>query len=158
MSIQSTAPKIIQFLNLPLPTKLLNGFGLTMYRFTGGLAFLPAKPHGVSVLVPTTTGRKTGKQRHSGMIFMRDGHNLVVNATGIAKTNHPAWYLNLKSNPRATAQIGWRKIEVVADEASPSERVRLIPRFRRAKRFQAMLAREIPVMILRPAGRSQEKA
>ena len=61
MTTQSTAPKFFQFVNRPLPAKLLNGFGVNTYRFTGGLAFLPAKLLGFSVLVLTTTGRKTGR-------------------------------------------------------------------------------------------------
>jgi deazaflavin-dependent oxidoreductase (nitroreductase family) len=159
MATQSNAPKFFQFVNRSGPAKLLNGFGVNLYRFTGGLAFLPAKLLGISVLVLTTTGRKTGKQHRTGMTFIRDGDNVVVSATGIAKAIHPAWYLNLKSNPRAMAQIGWRKIDVLAEEASPSDRVHLMHDFpmKMPERFQAMLAREIPVMILRPVRRSEEK-
>ena len=87
------------------------------------------------------------------MTFVRLGNNLAVAASGIAKLTQPAWYLNLKAHPRATVQVGFRKYEVTADEAPTGERETLLALFplNVQRRFQALLPRAIPVMILRPS-------
>jgi deazaflavin-dependent oxidoreductase (nitroreductase family) len=76
---------------------------------------------------------------------------VVVASVGGAPS-HPAWYLNLRSNPAATIQVGGRKVAVAAETAGPEERARLWSRvtqmWPRYDDYQAKTRREIPVVIL----------
>ena len=54
---------------------------------TGGLALL------------TTTGAKSGKQRHTPLGYARDGEAIVIIASNAAHERNPSWYFNLKANP-----------------------------------------------------------
>lgn len=56
---------------------------------------------GVSTLLLTTRGRKTGKLRRTALIYGEDRDRyLVVGSKGGAKT-HPSWYVNLVEHPRS---------------------------------------------------------
>jgi len=104
------------------------------------------------VLLLTTTGRKTGKQRTTPLLYVEDdGRYVVIGSVGGAP-KHPAWYLNLGGNPAATIQLGRRKLQVTAKTAEPEERARLWARATRMYSgydgYQAKTGREIPVVIL----------
>src|SRR5215208_1811406 len=64
------------------------------------------------VLLLTTTGRKTGKQRTSPLLYLSDNENLVVVASKGGALTHPVWWLNLQANLEATVEIGRRKVRV----------------------------------------------
>jgi len=55
-------------------------------------------------------------------------HNFVASAGGAP--SHPVWYLNLRSNPAATVQVGGRKLAVTAETVGLEERARLWLRLR----------------------------
>jgi deazaflavin-dependent oxidoreductase (nitroreductase family) len=50
-----------------------------------------------------TTGRKTGRIRHTPVNYMRDGQTLWVIAQ---HGRHAGWVLNLEANPRIRARLG----------------------------------------------------
>jgi len=107
------------------------------------------------VLLLTTTGRKSGKRRTTPLLYLEDaGRYVVVASVGGAPT-HPAWYLNLRSDPSATIRIGRRELAVGAETAAPEERARLWARatqmYPQYDDYQAKTSREIPVVILTPA-------
>jgi len=106
----------------------------------------------VPVLLLTTTGRKTGKRRTTPLLYVEEGDRYVVVASVGGAPSHPAWYLNLRSNPAATIQVGGRKVAVTAETAGLEERARLWPRLTqmwpRYDDYQAKTRREIPVVIL----------
>ena len=107
---------------------------------------------GAPVLLLTTTGRKTGRQRTTPLLYLREDDRHVVVASAGGALSHPAWYLNLRSNPAATVQVGARKLAVRAETAGPEERARLWPRLTQMwpqyDDYQAKTAREIPLVIL----------
>ena len=107
------------------------------------------------VLLLTTTGRKSGKQRTTPLLYLEDAGRYVVIASVGGAPKHPAWYLNLLANPAATIEVGRRKLAVTASTASPEERARLWPlavqMYRGYEDYQAKTTREIPVVILSPA-------
>ena len=47
----------------------------------------------------TTTGAKSGKQRHTPLGYARDGEAIVIIASNAAHERNPSWYFNLKANP-----------------------------------------------------------
>jgi F420H(2)-dependent quinone reductase len=128
-----------------------------VYRVTGGR--LGGRMVGAPVLLLTTTGRKTGKQRTSPLLYLEDGENLVIVASNGGAPRHPTWWLNLRADPEASVEIGNRKLRVRAEEASPEEKerlwTRLVAMYGPYESYRRRTDRDIPVVILRPA---EEKA
>lgn len=69
---------------------------------------------------------------------------------------HPAWYLNLLADPRATVEVGARRREMLARPATASEKAELWPALTAAyphfDAYQRRTARDIPVVIVTPIG------
>lgn len=119
---------------------------------------------GLSTLLLTTRGRKSGKLRRTALIYGRDGDNyLIVPSNGGAK-DHPLWYLNLLEDPEVELQVGAEKFAARARVAGPEEQPRLWREMARIfptyDAYQKKTARQIPVVILESlegAGASEEK-
>lgn len=133
--------------------KLLSKLHVALYRTSGGRIagrFGKTAP----VLLLTTTGRKTGKRRTTPLLFVEEAGRYVIVASVGGAPRQPAWYLNLRSNPEATIQVGKRKLAVRAETAEPEERSRLwgqvTQMYPRYDSYQAKTSREIPVVILAP--------
>ena len=103
----------------------------------------------------TTTGRKTGKQRTTPLLYLEDGGRYVVIASVGGAPKHPIWYLNLLASPAATIEVGRRKLDVTAETAPPEERDRLwqlaTQMYPPYDDYRAKTEREIPVVILTSA-------
>lgn len=96
-----------------------------VYRLTRGRRGLsPTK----SVLLLTTTGRKSGQPRQVPVLFLRDGSNLWVVASNYGQERHPAWSANLLANPEASVNVEGRERAVRARLASEDEKSALWPR------------------------------
>ena len=60
---------------------------------------------GVTCLLLTTTGRKSGKKRRTALIYGRvDGDYVIVASKGGHPT-HPLWYFNIEATPEVTLQV-----------------------------------------------------
>ena len=105
------------------------------------------------VLLLTTKGRKTGKQRTVPLLYLADGDNIVLVASNGGATKHPTWWLNLQSNPEAQIQVRGVKRRVRAEKGSSEEKQRLWPQLTAMypgyKKYQEITNRDIPVVILR---------
>ena len=77
---------------------------------------------GLPVLDLTTTGRKSGQQRTSHLIAVPCGTDLAVLGTNFGQQGTPAWVLNLEAQPRAVVASHGARCEVVAREATETER------------------------------------
>lgn len=97
-----------------------------MYRLSAG-KFFREGPKNRPVLLLTTRGRRTGKERTTPVFYLRDGGRLVIcNVNpGFERTN--PWVLNLRANPRATVQVGPDIGIYCAREVSEDEIVRYWP-------------------------------
>ena len=118
---------------------------------------LLARVGGMPVLILTTTGRKTGKKRTSPLIYVEDGDSLAIVASAGGSPTDPGWWRNLKANPETTVQVGREKgRRVRARQATPEEKARLWPRLTEVwpdyDEYQKRTEREIPVILLEPAG------
>jgi F420H(2)-dependent quinone reductase len=126
-----------------------------IYRASRG-RLLGSIGKGMPVLLLTTTGRKSGRRRTTPLLYLDDGGGryAVVGSVGGAP-QHPAWYLNLRADPRATVEIDGRTRAVRAETAGPEERARLwlaaTAMYSGYDRYQARTRREIPIVILTPA-------
>jgi deazaflavin-dependent oxidoreductase (nitroreductase family) len=134
-------------------TRLAVGTHVALYRRTGG--GFGGRMAGLPVLLLTTTGRKSGKRRTTALGYLEDGPTYVITASNAGLDRPPAWFLNLQSTPRARIQVGRRTLNVEAETASPEEKRRLwaelIARAPGYARYQQRTARDIPMVILRPA-------
>ena len=126
------------------------------YRASGGR--VGARQAGRDILLLTTVGRKSGKERTHALLFVRDGERYVVCGSNFGDARHPAWYLNLRAHPAGTARIGPLTVRIIATEATGEERDRLWRKLVAAwpafEGYQAGVARAIPVIVLTPEGAS----
>jgi len=124
-----------------------------VYRRSGGA--IAGRMFGAPVLLLITTGRKTGRQRTTPLMYLEDGNRIVIVASNAGADKHPTWYLNLRSNPNAVIELGRRSLPVVAEEPSSTETERLWPRLDQMyggyASYRQRTRREIPLVILRPA-------
>jgi len=134
--------------------RVTGAFHTRLYRMTGGRIGHSAGR--ISNLLLTTTGRKSGAVRTVPLAYIPDGETFVVVASNGGADRHPAWWLNLKTDPRAVVEVGARRVEVTAREANPSERGRLWPRLKEDnpfyRQYEQITDRHIPVVILEPSG------
>ena len=123
-----------------------------VYRLTGGLIGHHVGP--LPILLLDHVGRKSGKQRTTPLLYVKDGDDLAVIASKGGAPKHPAWYLNLMANPDTVVQVGRRRIPVHARVATGAIRKRLwekaVKTYGGYEGYQRRTAREIPVVLLEP--------
>lgn len=86
---------------------------LGLQRLTGGrISF--GRLGGMTSVLLTTTGRKTGQPRRTPMIAVPDGEDLLLVGSNFGKPEHPHWTANLIANPEATAGINGRSFPIHA--------------------------------------------
>ena len=111
---------------------------------------------GITNLLLTTTGRKSGEPRTVPLAYIEDGDRFVVVASNGGSDRPPAWWGNLRQRSDALVELGGTKIPVVAREASDEERARLWPELKRVNPFygeyEQITSRRIPVVILSRRG------
>jgi deazaflavin-dependent oxidoreductase (nitroreductase family) len=106
------------------------------------------------ILLLTTTGHKSGEERTTPLIHVKDGDNYVIVASKGGTPENPAWYDNLQADPDATIQVLGETIEVRARTAEGDERERLWEQAAEAwpdyDDYQSKTDRQIPVVVLEP--------
>ena len=93
-----------------------------IYRKSGGR--LLTSLGGVPVLLLNTRGRKSGKPRTNGVVYVDLGDSWAVAASWAGEPKHPIWYLNLMAQPNVTIQVRDRVVTVRARELEAEERDR----------------------------------
>ena len=135
-----------------------------VYRVTGGAVGRHAG--GRPTLLLHTVGRKTGISRTTALIYAQDGDSHVVVASYGGAAQHPAWFLNLRSNPDVRVQVGRRTWPAEAQVAEGEQRERLWELVNRRNRglapllhrgaigrydvYQRHTSRQLPVVVLVP--------
>ena len=91
-------------------------FKMPILQYKLGMGWMIGK----YVLLLTTTGRKTGKPRHTPLEYEYDQENdrYRIAAGWGGNTD---WYKNLKANPKVHVQVGRKKFETIAQLASDEE-------------------------------------
>jgi deazaflavin-dependent oxidoreductase (nitroreductase family) len=107
---------------------------------------------GAPILILTFTGRKSGKEYSTPLIFGRDGENYVLVGSQGGMPEHPDWYLNLVANPEVGVQVKADKFRARARTAEGEEHQRLWTAMNEIwphyDEYQAKTDRAIPVIVL----------
>jgi proline iminopeptidase len=121
------------------------------YRETGGEVGHIWR-EGSTILLLTTTGRKSGELRTNPLIYAQDGDRYVIVASKGGAPEHPGWYRNLAKNPDVEVQVNDDVFPARARTVSGEERERL---WRKANEvwshydeYARKTEREIPVVVL----------
>jgi deazaflavin-dependent oxidoreductase (nitroreductase family) len=124
------------------------------YRETGGEVGHIWR-EGSTILLLTTTGRKSGEPRTTPLIYAQDGDRYVIVASKGGAPEHPGWYENLAKDPNVDLQVKDQVFPARARTAEGEERERL---WRKANEvwphydeYQTQTDREIPVVVLERA-------
>ncbi len=138
-------------------TSLFGEAHVARYRETGGKVGHEWK-EGSTVLLLTTTGRRTGEPRTAPLIYAEDGDRYVIVASQGGAPTDPGWYRNLQKHPDVEIQVKDRILSARARTAAGEERERL---WRKANQvwphydeYAQRTEREIPVVVLEPTARS----
>jgi deazaflavin-dependent oxidoreductase (nitroreductase family) len=128
------------------------GIFISLYRFTHGK--FGGRVQGLQVLLLTTTGRKTGKERTTPLGYFLENDNYVITASNAGFDTQPAWFHNLRANPYVRIEVQDLHMEAEAEVASPTTRsslwsklISLSPAY---AKYAEKTRREIPMVILHP--------
>jgi deazaflavin-dependent oxidoreductase (nitroreductase family) len=106
---------------------------------------------GTTILLLTTTGRVSGQERTTPLIFRADGDAWVVVGSKGGAPDHPDWYKNLQADPKATLQVKGERIPALAHTATGGERARLWQLMAEVwpayDEYQQRTEREIPIVV-----------
>lgn len=110
---------------------------------------------GTTVLILTTTGRRSGSERSTPLIYGTHGDDYVLVASKGGAPEHPAWYLNLSETPEVDVQVKGNRFPARARTATAEERPELwatmTERWPAYDEYQTKTDREIPVVVLERA-------
>lgn len=123
-----------------------------LYRLTQGR--LGGRLAGSDVLLLTTLGRKSGKERTLPLLTLQTDRGWAIVASYGGSDRHPFWYLNLCDEPAVEIQIGDRSLACTAATTSAERHSELWPRFVETYAdyalYQDRTERPIPIVELIP--------
>jgi deazaflavin-dependent oxidoreductase (nitroreductase family) len=131
-----------------------------IYRISGGhlaLTGLPVLP----MLLLTTVGRRSGRERTVPLTYVRDGETLVVASANFGLKSKAGWPRNLLANPRCAVRIGGEVRTYRARLANEAEAARYWPNLlERWPAFQTYVDRsgERWMFVLEPVGPAGDPA
>lgn len=107
------------------------------------------------LLVLHHMGARSGAERATPVRYLpAAGRRYVIFALNRGAPTHPAWYHNLKANPRARVEVGRDTVSILTSEITGEERDRLWheqvvvqPQFGESARHAGRI---IPVIVLTP--------
>jgi deazaflavin-dependent oxidoreductase (nitroreductase family) len=107
---------------------------------------------GAKILLLTTTGRSTGKQTTTPLIYEAAGDDYVVVASKGGAPEDPGWYRNLVQRPDVRVQVKGDEFDARARTAEGGERECLWKlvngQWPDYDAYQRRTEREIPVVVL----------
>jgi len=132
--------------------KLFTRFNAFLLRATGGR--LGGQLGRQSILILTTTGRRSGQPRATPLSYYRDGTGYLVVASNWGKDVPPDWLLNLQKQPHGAIVVNGRRLPVAARLAEGDEQTRLwklaTEHNGQFLKYQQQTARQIAVVVLTP--------
>jgi deazaflavin-dependent oxidoreductase (nitroreductase family) len=127
-----------------------NRWVIEEFRANGGRVGGPFE--GSDLLLLTTTGAKSGKERTTPLGYVRHEGRLLIIGSNLGGPRHPGWYHNLMAHPLVQVETGTEEYEAVAVPADGERRDRLFELVVEAEpgygEYQANTARVLPVVVL----------
>lgn len=112
---------------------------------------------GMSGLLLTTTGRRTGRPRTVPLMYLAVPDGYLVIGSNWGGPTHPAWSANLLADPKATIAVRGKRLDVTARLAQGDERQRLwelaVARWPAYEAYLARSGRDIRLFVLTPTQR-----
>ena len=126
-----------------------------LYESTGGKEGTTLRETGLSVIIVTNIGNKTGAERKTPLMRAVDGPNYILVASTGGAPKHPVWYFNLKANPSVKIQDGPNLYDMTVREINtPDDRKRLwdiaVNAYPPYQEYQDRTYRIIPVFLAEP--------
>jgi deazaflavin-dependent oxidoreductase (nitroreductase family) len=107
---------------------------------------------GTTILLLTTTGRRSGSERVTPLIFRPWEDAYLVVASKGGTDDPPAWYLNLEADADVTVQVkGDRfaaRARVATDEEKPAMWAEMVDAWPYYEEYQRKTSRVIPIVVL----------
>lgn len=100
--------------------KLTGRANRAVYRLSGGR--VGGANRGIPIGLLTMTGRRSGKSRTVPLMYLDDDIRFLVVASNGGYDAPPAWYVNLKSDPRAEFRTRSGVVKVTARDLTDAER------------------------------------
>ena len=127
---------------------------IALFRATGGRA--GGSIGKARILLLHHTGRRSGQQRVSPLLYLQDGANVVVVASKGGVDKHPAWFHNLMAMEATEVELPGRerrRVRPRVAEGDERERLwsRLVGIYRPYASYATYTDRQIPVVVLEPA-------
>jgi deazaflavin-dependent oxidoreductase (nitroreductase family) len=126
-------------------TKIIEEFRANQGRVGGPWA-------GTTLILIHHIGAKSGIERVLPLGCFSQAGGFAIVASNGGSSAHPAWYYNLKANPRITVEVGTQTLTVLAEELDDTVRAELWPKLvawaPSLDEYQARTARQIPVFML----------
>jgi deazaflavin-dependent oxidoreductase (nitroreductase family) len=105
-----------------------------------------------TVLILTTTGRRSGQPRSTPLTYGTHGGDYLIVASKGGAEQHPAWYLNLGAHPAVTVQVHGDRFAARARTATAEEKPELwrtmVWQWPPYDEYQQKTSTEIPVVVL----------
>jgi deazaflavin-dependent oxidoreductase (nitroreductase family) len=93
-----------------------------LLRLSRGQVTLPGVVAGIPVLTVTTTGARTGQRRTAPLLGVPAGDDIAVIGTSFGQPRTPAWYHNMRADPKVEVTYRNKTIKAIAREAGDEER------------------------------------
>jgi deazaflavin-dependent oxidoreductase (nitroreductase family) len=104
------------------------------------------------VLLLTTSGRNSGEQRTTPLIYGRSGDDYLVVASHGGSPTPPGWFLNLSEQPEVEVQVLGDRFKARARTATAEEKPamwhEMVGHWPPYDDYQQRTEREIPVVVL----------
>jgi deazaflavin-dependent oxidoreductase (nitroreductase family) len=130
--------------------QLFGAAHVARYRETGGEHGHNWK--GTTTLLLTTTGRRSGEQHTTPLIYQPYGDDYLVVASRGGAPEPPAWYLNLQEQPEVELQVADEVFRAHARTATADEKPAMWSTMAATwpayDEYQSKTDREIPVVVL----------
>jgi deazaflavin-dependent oxidoreductase (nitroreductase family) len=130
--------------------RTLSAIHRSIYSASGGR--VGKRIAGMPVLLLTTTGRTTGRQRTSPLTYFEEDGAIVLVASYGGRPHNPDWFENLIAAGEGEVTIGRDRRRMRARRATAEERARLWPlvvaTYDGYATYQGKTNREIPLAVL----------
>ena len=108
--------------------------------------------NGTTALILTTTGRKSGEERSTPLIYQEHDNAYLIVASKAGADEPPAWFLNLEDQPEITVQVKADKFLAHARVADAQEKPDMWKKMTAVwpayDEYQEKTDREIAVVVL----------